>query len=342
MDYIFALRYFTLFSIKRKEGLFALSGNIKDEWIERIEEFCLELEIQGFAFNTIKNYRSKLPNMADFFILKNIYPMELTKQDTKELIRYWKSQNYQHSTINIAISRLKKFYDYHLWDDETERLIKPNPAYVKQLPMQKKIIKTLNETEVRQLLNAVKSLSDVKYLNQRNLVMLMSMLDCGLRVSEVCNLNNSNVQTKQIYIFDSKNNKDRAVAVSPILRKEIIKFKRLKKVRYGESRPDEPFFLSYQLGRLYPQAISEVLKTIKKKVKFNPQIRLSPHTLRHTYAVMQIKNGLDIYTLSMNLGHEELSTTQKYLQTLSSEDFIEESVKSSTLMNLDKRKKRRK
>ncbi|WP_430828195.1 tyrosine-type recombinase/integrase, partial [Enterococcus faecalis] len=58
------------------------------------------------------------------------------------------------------------------------------------------------------------------------------------------------------------------------------------------------------------------------------------HTLRHTYASMQLRNGLDIYTLSLNMGHSSIEMTQRYVQTLSSEDFIEKSIKTSTLMNL--------
>ncbi|MGH2096228.1 tyrosine-type recombinase/integrase, partial [Enterococcus faecalis] len=58
------------------------------------------------------------------------------------------------------------------------------------------------------------------------------------------------------------------------------------------------------------------------------------HTLRHTYASMQLRNGLDIYRLSLNMGHSSIEMTQRYVQTLRSEDFIEKSIKKSTLMNL--------
>ena len=56
--------------------------------------------------------------------------------------------------------------------------------------------------------------------------------------------------------------------------------------------------------------------------------------MRHTYAYMQVRNGMDIYTLSLNMGHSQVSSTQKYLQTLKSDDFVEKSIKYSTLKNL--------
>lgn len=63
-------------------------------------------------------------------------------------------------------------------------------------------------------------------------------------------------------------------------------------------------------------------------------VRFSGHTLRHTYAHMAMRNGMDIYTLSMNMGHSSVVMTQKYLQTLKSDDFVEKSVQYSTLKNL--------
>lgn len=76
------------------------------------------------------------------------------------------------------------------------------------------------------------------------------------------------------------------------------------------------------------------MQEIKKQMDVRSVVRFSPHTLRHTYAHMQMRNGMDIYTLSKNMGHSSVTMIQNYLQTLKSDDFVKESIKYSTLQNL--------
>lgn len=112
----------------------------------------------------------------------------------------------QASTINVSISRLKKLYDYIL----NEKYIDFNPfCAIQRLKEQRKIIYPLNDCEIKQMLSIAKKHPN-KHIAQRNTVLLMLMIECGLRISEVC----------QIIIKNSKNNKDRAVTVNPILKKE--------------------------------------------------------------------------------------------------------------------------
>ena len=76
------------------------------------------------------------------------------------------------------------------------------------------------------------------------------------------------------------------------------------------------------------------MSEIKKSASIRNVVRFSGHTLRHTYASMQLRNGLDIYTLSLNMGHSSIQMTQNYVKTLKSEDFLAKSLETSTLMNL--------
>lgn len=69
-------------------------------------------------------------------------------------------------------------------------------------------------------------------------------------------------------------------------------------------------------------------------VKVRKEIRCSPHTCRHYFAQAQLRNGLDVYSLSRLLGHENINITKRYLQGLKDEEVLELGVKSSPLMNL--------
>lgn len=300
-------------------------------WEELIEDFILELEIEGRAYNTIRNYKSKLNHYAKFFKEREVEPFELTRKDVNDYVLSLVDQNYQNSTINITISRLKKLFDYAV----EQEFIDVNPVRYKNRPITKKVINVLSDDEVKRMLKVVKTHGDLRIINQRDYVIFMMLIDCGLRISEIETLNNDDILGNQLIVKNSKYNKDRILGISPILKKEINKYLRLKDKYYKNKLIDkDAFFISYQLNRLNKKAIWQIMQNVKSQIDIRSNIRFSPHTLRHTYAHMQISNGIDIYTLSLNMGHYDVSMTQKYLQSMRSENFVDKSIAKSNLMRL--------
>lgn len=287
-----------------KKGLFFMN------WEDIILEFCMDITVRGFSKITINNYKSKLRNTANFFKSINVEPSQIEKKQIKSWIIDMQEKEMQASTINVSVSRLKKLFDYML----IEKYIDYNPFVdIERLKEQRKVIYPLNDYEIKQMLTVAKK-HPYKHIAQRNVVILMLMIECGLRISEVCEIRDEDIMNNQIIIRKSKNNKDRAVAVSPILKKEIIKYQRIKKRKFGLLEGN-PFIVSNLGKKLNEKSIWQIMQEIKKQIDIRDCVRFSGHTLRHTYASMQLRNGLDIYTLS-------------------SEDFIEKSIKTSTLMNL--------
>ena len=279
-------------------------------WEDIILEFCMDITVRGFSKITIKNHKSKLRNTANFFKSINVEPSQIEKKQIKSWIIDMQEKEMQASTINVSVSRLKKLFDYML----IEKYIDYNPFVdIERLKEQRKVIYPLNDYEIKQMLTVAKK-HPYKHIAQRNVVILMLMIECGLRISEVCEIRDEDIMNNQIIIRKSKNNKDRAVAVSPILKKEIIKYQRIKKRKFGLLEGN-PFIVSNLGKKLNEKSIWQIMQEIKKQIDIRDCVRFSGHTLRHTYASMQLRNGLDIYTLS-------------------SEDFIEKSIKTSTLMNL--------
>ena len=299
-------------------------------WDEIIDEFLIEIEIRGYAEQTIYNYSTKLINIKDYFTEQGIkYIDDVTKQDVKKWIAEMQKKGMQASTINVTRNRLSKVYDHMIEED----YIQKNPcAKVKKLRVQKKIVYPLDDYEIKQMLNLA-SKHKYKHVAQRDVTMFSMMLECGLRISEVANLKNEDVLENQIIIRNSKFNKDRALAITPILKKQMLKYDRIKKNRY-KTDDYQYYFVSYQLCKLSEKSIWDMMQEIKKQMDVRNVVRFSGHTLRHTYAHMAMRNGMDIYTLSMNMGHSSVVMTQKYLQTLKSDDFVEKSVQYSTLKNL--------
>lgn len=297
-------------------------------WDEIIDELAIENRIKGYSEKTIDNYHYKLKKCKEYFQSQKLnFADELSKQDIKKWIAQMQENGLQRSTINQMVNKLSKLFDYMV----EEEYIQQNPCLkVGKLKIQKKIMYPLNDFEIKQML-AIASKNRSKEIGQRNVTMLSLMLECGLRVSEVANLKNEDVLENQLIIRNSKGNKDRAVAITPILKKEMRKYKRLK----SKSNIDnEYYFLSFIHIKIETKCIYELMKKIKKDMDLRSVVRFSGHTLRHTYAHMQMRNGMDIYTLSKNMGHSSVTMTQNYLQTLKSDDFVKESIKYSTLQNL--------
>ena len=303
------------------------------DWNEIILEFCLDITIKGFSQITIKNYESKLKNSAFYFTEQGVEPLNINKASINGWILHQQYLKHQSSSINVAVSRMKKLFDYII--DEGHLDINPFTK-VSRLPERIKEIHPLNDSEIKNIIDVARR-HPYKHVGQRNVVILMIMLDCGLRVSEVTNLELRDVLTNQLIVRNSKNNKDRSVVISPMLQKELIKYERIKKKKYGNiygNHTSSPLLISSRGGRLNSKTIWQIMSEIKKSACIRDIVRFSGHTLRHTYASMQLRNGLDIYTLSLNMGHSSIQMTQNYVRTLKTEDFFDKSLKTSTLMNL--------
>ena len=300
------------------------------EWQEMIDEFINDIEIKGYSKVTIYNYRYKLKNIQDYFLSQGINKIDnITKQDIKKWIAFLQAQGKQASTINVTVNRLSRVFKY-MFDEE---YIEVNVfKKIRQLKTQKKIIYPLSDSEIKQML-LIAGKHKYKHIALRNVVLFSMMLECGLRISEVANLKNEDILENQMIIRNAKGNKDRAVAITPIMKKQMTKYDRLKKNRY-KTDDYQYYFVSYQLCKLSEKSIWDMMQRIKEQMTIRSVVRFSGHTLRHTYAHMQMRNGMDIYTLSKNMGHSSVTMTQNYLQTLKSDDFVKESIKYSTLQNL--------
>jgi site-specific recombinase XerD len=133
----------------------------------------------------------------------------------------------------------------------------------------------------------------------------------GLRISEICNLRGQDIQLrkgKACLIFRGKRDKERIVPLSSSAQKVLDAYEKPKD-------KERPLFLGYCGKAIGPHAVRVVTRRLQGS---NPVLAersesLSPHVLRHTFATMALKGGTDLRTLQALLGHESITTTQRYL-----------------------------
>lgn len=301
-----------------------------------LKEFILELEIRNYSIRTLKSYKNN--NLLMFTYLEKEFEVveveEVKTPHIKGYIKFLERQGRKTSYINGIIKCFRAFFKY-LIDEE---IISLNPMLrISWIRESKVIINTFNDDEISKMINVFKG---TDYITIRNKTILAFLLDTGIRNLELCSIRNIDVKENSLTINQGKGRKDRRVALSPYLRKLIIRYIRCKDNYFKNRIIDEntPFFLSYRFKPLTVEAIERVLKLCGEMANVRKDIRCSPHTCRHYFAQAQLRNGLDIYSLSRLLGHENISITKRYLQGLEDENIIEMSVKTSPLMNLHKTK----
>lgn len=295
-----------------------------------LKEFVFEIKIKNYTPKTIKGYRNN--NALFFNYLKNKYDIteleEVSHLHIKDYINYLHKKGRSPIYTNTIIKNLRSFFKYCA---EEEYILKNPMLKVKWQKEPKTLIKTFYDIEVSQMLD-VFNFKD--YYNARNKCMLAILFDTGIRNYELCQLTILDVRETVIKII-GKGNKERYVGISPTLKKIMLKYERTREFYFMDKNLQyNNYFLSVRAKPLTTEAVERVVKIAGQEVNVRKEIRCSPHTCRHYFAQAQLKNGLDIYMLARLLGHENISITKRYLQSIQDEDVLSISITTSPLMNL--------
>ncbi len=175
---------------------------------------------------------------------------------------------------------------------------------------EKLAIKTFSEDEVRAMLKAY---PEKTYMDIRNQTIIALLFDTGIRNSELCNLTQQDVNEQNFRIY-GKGRKERFVAKSPYMEKLLLKYKRYRDYYFAYKTVPDNLFLSRTGRPLTTVAVERIVRIAGQRAGVRESIRCSPHTCRHYFSQAQLKNGNDVYSLSRLLGHNNIRTTNHYLQ----------------------------
>jgi len=154
-----------------------------------------------------------------------------------------------------------------------------------------------------------------------------------MRLTEVITLRAEQIREDSILVH-GKGNKERLVPVSPYLAKSLMQYQMVREAYFEGKLPERYLFVSRSGKKLTHEGIAKFMKVAATEVGVNGSIRVSPHTCRHTFAHLQLRNGLDIYSLSRVMGHESISITQRYLEGIKDDQVLKAAQKTGVLQNL--------
>ena len=294
-----------------------------------LDDYLLELKLRNCSQRTIKTVRNN--NMLFFNWLKSetgiVEVEQVRKTHIKGYLRHKQELGSKPTYINGILKNIRMFFNYLI----REEYLEVNPvASVRFQKEEKVLIKSFSAEEVGRM---IKVYGNDTFLEARNCCIIVMLFDTGIRNFELCNIRMEDIRNNSILIH-GKGNKQRMVPISPYLRKCMHKYEMKRKQYTKERYQDEFYFFSQKGKKLTIETIERIVRTCGKKAEVNKDIRCSPHTCRHTFAQLNIKNGLDIYSLSRLLGHENISITKRYLQSMTDADIIQNAMKTSPLMNL--------
>jgi integrase/recombinase XerC len=283
-----------------------------------IYQFIHYLSIEKNASpHTCRCYRKDLEGFEDFLKSsgKFLTPMggvEIEKVDRLVIRKYLSFLHRKNKKSSIArkISTLRSFFKYLV----REQVIPSNPAKSVSTPrVEKTLPTTLTVDETFRLMESPQSISKKpssegsREKRLRDRAILELLYSSGLRVSELVGLNSNQLDLELgIVRVMGKGRKERIV---PVGMKAIESLKAYMEGR-GVLKGDEPIFINALGGRLTARSVGRLIgKYSRHSAIFR---KVSPHSLRHTFATHLLDAGADIREIQEMLGHTSLSTTQRY------------------------------
>jgi integrase/recombinase XerD len=278
-------------------------------WPNAIKDYQLYLKIErGLSKNTIDSYTKDLEKLCLFLDVNaiRISPIAIESAVIKEFIYDIAKKINPRSQARI-ISGLRSFFDYLIF----EAYRATNPTDLLETPkIGLKLPDTLSQDEIDALISAI-DLSHPQ--GERNRTIIETMYSCGLRVSEAITLKISDLFFEEGFIrVVGKGNKERYVPIHLEAQKYVSIYK--KEIR-SQIQPKKGFedtlFLNRRGKGLTRQMIFIILKDLA--IKINLTKKISPHTLRHSFATHLLQNGADLRAIQQILGHESITTTEIYV-----------------------------
>lgn len=257
--------------------------------------------------NTFLNYERDIKQYALYLTQHGIVdPMDITLDILRDYLKYLKTKHLEASSIARKLSSIKSFHKFLQSENYTKVNITKNIDSPKQA---KKLPQILSIEEVDMLLN---SLSIDTPIEARNKAMIELTYASGLRVSELVNLKITDVNLDQGFVqVYGKGNKERIVPVGDVAIMAIKYYLENARPSLIKHHTDYLFINHKDGNQISRQAFFIILK--KKCADCGIKKEISPHKLRHSFASHLLKNNVDLRLIQELLGHEDISTTERYV-----------------------------
>ena len=278
------------------------------DWNQAIKDYKSYLKIErGLSLNSIVSYENDIISLKNYILDNKIKesPIECTPDTVNSFIYNSSKKNSPRSQAR-KISGLKSFFKFLVFEGYSKSSPMSN---IESPKLGRKLPDILNVEEISQMIS---SINIKEKFGQRNKTIIEILYGTGIRVSELIELKISNIFFKENLIrVLGKGDKERFVPIGLKAKKSIIDYiNNNRKYQKIEESSNDILVLSKYGKKITRHMIFTLIKNISKKSGITKKI--SPHTFRHSFASHLLKNGADLRTIQLILGHENITTTEIY------------------------------
>ncbi|TRW24776.1 tyrosine recombinase XerD [Flavobacterium zepuense] len=278
-------------------------------WVKYVKDYKTYLKIErGLSVNSVTNYAFDVQRLTDYLQVNEmeISPLQINEDHIQQFIYHVAAELNPRSRARL-ISGLKSFFNYLIFEDYR----KTTPMELIEVPkIGRKLPDTLSVNEIDQLIAAIDPQKDEA---ERNIAMLETLYSCGLRVSELVTLKLSDLFFEEGFVkITGKGNKQRFVPIGTSTQKFINLYRDTKRNKITIKKGHEDtLFLNRRGSGLTRAMVFTIIKNLATAIGLHKII--SPHTFRHSFATHLLKNGADLRSIQLMLGHESITTTEIYM-----------------------------
>jgi integrase/recombinase XerD len=294
-------------------------------------ELCLKVFLndgitRNLAPKTIEWYEESLRGR----LLKKVHvePQKFTKINLEYLIENMKKDGLKITSINTYLRSIRAFFGYLREEEGLKNLPK-----VKLLKEDKEPIKAFKEEDIRKLIEKPKKKNLKNFADLRDYVIVCFLLGTGVRLNTFINIKISDIdfENREVYLRKMKGREQIRIPLSFSLAKTLNEYLQIR-----GREPEDFLFCNVYGEQMKGKNVEDRVRLYCKKrlgKEKSKEYRCSPHTFRHTFAILYMRNGGDLLTLQKLLGHKSISITTRYVNLLP-EDVKREFAKFSPLDNI--------
>lgn len=293
---------------KKKKDIVFVTGPQLSQIIQEWQKwFTVE---KKYSSHTVDAYSRDLSNFFLYLsqhigFAPNVVDLsDITTRDFRGYLAKRNNDGISRASLARLASTLRGFFAYldrkNIVHNSAIKLIR-TPKLPINLP------KPLAPEEAKEAIDIIGRLHKTKWIAARDMAILTLLYGCGLRISEALNLNILDLPEENIILINGKNNKQRIIPLLPIISQKIKIYRNLCPITLKNQRA---LFIGAHGKRLNAGVVQRQVR--KLRLILNLPKTATPHALRHSFATHLLAGGGDLRTIQELLGHESLSTTQRY------------------------------
>jgi integrase/recombinase XerC len=270
-------------------------------------QFLQSLRQRNASAHTIKAYKQDLENFSAYVGSRN------WREIDHVTIRGFLSNLYETGLSKTSVARsLAAVRSLYRWLAQ-EGVVEQNPAALVSTPkLPKKLPRVPTMEEMNSVLDG--AMPEIAAFPERDRLMLELLYGCGIRNSELVGINLNDIRaTAEAVLIRGKGKKERYVPFGGAVTSALAAYLPARQAILSQSRKNTPSLLiNTRGGRLTTRSVGRIIKKIAVAKGLSPDVH--PHTLRHAFGTHMLEEGADLRAIQEMLGHERLSTTQRYTQ----------------------------